>query len=312
MKENPAQTEFNAAINDGYRAGHCTCEKYRAWDDPMGNCCFSCGPACRNNACRPAITMPCAKAPMKTTTRHTLVACSAALLLASLATLHAAETNSTTTTAQIANGLAPEVTDLSPKSVSWAQEAKLPDLDKAFISTAPADRKDGIPVGQLGNKEAILVLAAEIAAGKHGEIDSLLLSHHGKLLFESYYRRGRINYPHYQMSITKSYTAMAIGRAIQLGYLTMADLDKPVVVFFKTLEPGKLVPGTASITLAQAMNMRSGIRLEDGKAKELLKQPGKFKGQGQVRLIWSKSSPFRRRPTIQVPGSRSGDRDAGA
>ena len=240
----------------------------------------------------PAITMPCAKAPMKTTTRHTLVACSAALLLASFATLHAAETNSTTTAAQIANGLAPEVTDLSPKSVSWAQEAKLPDLDKAFISTAPADRKDGIPVGQLENKEAILAFATEIAAGKHGEIDSLLLSHHGKLLFESYYRRGRINYPHYQMSITKSYTAMAIGRAIQLGYLTMADLDKPVVAFFKTLEPGKLVPGAASITLAQAMNMRSGIRLEDGKAKELLKQPGKLKGQGQVRAYLEHCAPI--------------------
>lgn len=36
LKENPTQTEFTAAINDGYRAGHCTCEKCRAWDDPQG------------------------------------------------------------------------------------------------------------------------------------------------------------------------------------------------------------------------------------------------------------------------------------
>ena len=123
--------------------------------------------------------------------------------------------------APTANGLAPEVTDLSPKSVSWAQEAKLPDLEKAFISTAPADLNDGIPVGALGgsggDKDAVLKFASEIEAGQHGEIDSLLLVHKGKLLFESYYRRGRINYPHYQLSITKSYTAMAIGRAIQLG-----------------------------------------------------------------------------------------------
>ena len=102
--------------------------------------------------------------------------------------------------AQASNGLAPEVTDLSPKSVSWAQEAKLPDLEKAFISTAPADLNDGIPVGALGvsggDKEAILKFAGEIEAGQQGEIDSLLLVHKGKLLFESYYRRGRINYPH--------------------------------------------------------------------------------------------------------------------
>ncbi len=194
--------------------------------------------------------------------------------------------------AEVSNGLAPEATDLSPKSVSWAAEAKLPDLEKAFISTAPANRNDGIPAGKLENSAALLVFANEIAAGQHGEIDSLLLAHHGKLLFESYYRRGRINYPHYQMSITKSYTAMAIGRAVQLGYLTMADLDKPAISFLKEVDQGKLVPGAASITLAEAMNMRSGIRLAEGKAKELLQQPAALKGQGQVRAYLENSSPI--------------------
>ena len=194
--------------------------------------------------------------------------------------------------AEVSNGLAPEITDLSPKSVSWAQEAQLPDLAQAFISTAPADRKDGLPVGKLENNEAVLAFAAEIAAGQHGEIDSLLLAQHGKLLFESYYRRGRVNYPHYQMSITKSYTAMAIGRAIQLGYLTLADLEKPVVGFLKNVEQGKLVAGAASITLAEAMNMRSGIRLAEGQAKELVKQPAALKGQGQIQAYLEHSAPI--------------------
>ena len=66
-----------------------------------------------------------------------------------------------------------------------------------------------------------------------GTIDSLLIWSRGKLLFESYYRRSRANYPHYQMSITKSYTALALGRAIQLGYLKMEDLDKPAIGFLK-------------------------------------------------------------------------------
>ena len=131
--------------------------------------------------------------------------------------------------ARESNDLAPEVTDLNASDVSYAREKNIPDLEQAFLTRTPEDRKDGIPVGELGkqggDEAAILAFAAEIAAGGHGEIDSLLLFHKGKLLFESYYRRGRINYPHFQMSITKSYTALALGRAIQLGHLDMDDLD---------------------------------------------------------------------------------------
>jgi CubicO group peptidase (beta-lactamase class C family) len=205
-----------------------------------------------------------------------------------------------TTHADEANGLAPEVTDLNAEDVSYALEAKLPDLKNAFINTAPGDRKDGIPVGELGvdggDKELILEFAEEVAAGEHGDTDSLLLFKDGKLLFESYYRRGRVNYPHYQMSITKSYTAMALGRAIQLGYLTMADLDKPVVRFLKDIDQSNLVDGAADITLAEAMNMGSGIRIDQGKAKELMKSPDSLKGQGQIQAYLENSAPIPKAP----------------
>ena len=134
--------------------------------------------------------------------------------------------------------------------------------------------------------------ADEIAAGDHGEIDSLLLLQNGKLLFESYYRRGRINYPHYQMSITKSYTAMALGRAIQLGHLTMDDLDKPAISFLKELKPSALVKGADDITLHQAMHMSSGIRLDKEKADVLRQQPQRLKGQGQIQAYLEHSAPI--------------------
>ena len=109
--------------------------------------------------------------------------------------------------AQENNGLAPEVADLSATAVSFALEAKLPDLAQAYLSVAPADMRDGIPVGALGrtagDKEAILKFAREIDAGQHGEIDSLLIAQHGTLLFESYYRRGRSNYPHYLVMMSQ-------------------------------------------------------------------------------------------------------------
>ena len=200
------------------------------------------------------------------------------------------------TAAKESNGLAPEITDLNAADISYALEQKIPDLERPYMDTAPQDMKDGIPVGQLGvdggDKDLILKFAGEIADGKHGEIDSLLISRQGRLLFESYYRRGRTNFPHYQMSITKSYTAMALGRAMQLGYLTMADLDKPVVDFLKDIDRSKLVPGATSITLAEAMNMRSGIRIDDDNAKELMKQPAKLKGQGQIQAYLENSAPI--------------------
>jgi len=214
--------------------------------------------------------------------RHTA---NCALLGALLAMLTAAD-------AQQSNVHAPAIEGLTAKDVSYAQEFKLPDLESAYISGAPEDLHDGIPVGALGDKQAILAFAREIEAGEHGEMDSLLLVHRGKLIFEAYYRRGRINYPHYAMSITKSLTALAIGRAIQLGHLTMADLDKPVAGFLKNIDQSKLAPGATAITLAEAMNMRSGIRVPEESQKQLLKHTPELKGQGQIQAYMEKSAPI--------------------
>jgi CubicO group peptidase (beta-lactamase class C family) len=169
-------------------------------------------------------------------------------------------------------------------------------LEKAFISAKPADRNDGILVGELGidggNKDMIVKLAQEIADYQHGSYDSLLIAHKGKLLFESYYLRGRVNLPHYQASATKSYTGLALGRAIQMGYLTMADLDKPIVSFLKDLDPTKFVEGAEKITLKHALTMRSGIRISDEQRKELNKRTTLLKGQGQVQALLELSAPI--------------------
>ena len=172
----------------------------------------------------------------------------------------------------------------------------IPDLKKAFIDATPTDRKDGILVGKLGidggNKNMIVKLAKEIADHKHGSYDSLLIAHKGKLLFESYYSRGRVNLPHFQASATKAYTNMALGRAIQLGYLTMVDLDKPLVTFLKDLDPTKFVEGVEKITLHQAMTMRSGIRISKEQREEFEKKPALLKGQGQVQAYLEHSAPI--------------------
>lgn len=172
----------------------------------------------------------------------------------------------------------------------------VPYLEKAFIDTAPADRNDGLIVGELGvdggDKDMILQLAEEIADGQYSNIDSLLIVHKGKLLFESYYRLGRINMTHPQASATKTYTGLALGRAIQLGYLTMADLNKPVISLLDDLDTEKFVEGAERITLHQALTMRSGIRITEEQREEFEKNPSQIQGQSLVQALLEQSEPI--------------------
>lgn len=145
------------------------------------------------------------------------------------------------TNAVESDGTADEVTTLNVKS-------KLPFVDRARFLTRgtitysiPEEREDGLEVWdarEYGDLTAILKLLNDIEAknqdfrvGKgvkrkkqdrwgpkiEGCIDSLLIAKDGRLVLEQYFADARIDRPHYQMSITKSILAYAIGKAIELG-----------------------------------------------------------------------------------------------
>jgi hypothetical protein len=185
-----------------------------------------------------------------------------------------------------------EATAAETKMKFW----DLPLLKEAFINTAPAERNDTIVVGKLGtdggNKAMVLQLAQEFANNKHGDYDSLLITYKDKFLFESYFMRGRINLPHFQSSATKGYTSLLLSRAIQLGYITMADLDKPLVGFLKGLDHEKFVDGVKKITLHQALTMRSGLRFSEEQVKNFRENPEQFKGLAQVQAFLEQSEPI--------------------
>ena len=195
-------------------------------------------------------------------------------------------------TAMLTDSLAPEVSTADAKVSFW----DMPYLKKPYIDTTPGKRKDAISVGELGvdggNKESIVKLAKAIANKKYGLIDSLLIAQNGKLLFESYYLRGRVDLPHMQASSTKSYVSLALGRAMQMGYLSMADLEKPVVSFLKNLDQTKLVEGAETITLHQALTMQSGMNISRDQIKQFKKNPEQLKGQGQVQTFLENSPPI--------------------
>lgn len=187
----------------------------------------------------------------------------------------------------------------------------IPVLERPVVDTQPADRKDGLVTGELGvdggQKAVIVELAQEIADGQHGKIDSLLIVHKGKLLFESYYRRGRVNLTHPQASATKSYTSFALGRAIQLGYLTMEDLNKPLISFFNTLDQRNFVDGVDTMTLHKVLSMRSGVRISDQQKDEFENNPSQIQGQRLVQNLLQKSAPISEENTEFSYGNYSSD-----
>ena len=115
------------------------------------------------------------------------------------------------------------------------------------------------------DQEAIRQLSQEIFSGTYGNYDALLISHKNELVYESYYRKGRINSPHGQASAVKGYTSLVLGRAIQMGYLGMDDLDKPLIHFLNDLDPSKLAPGAEKITLHKALTMHGGLTIDQEK-----------------------------------------------
>ncbi|MEX0361021.1 MAG: alpha/beta hydrolase-fold protein, partial [Allomuricauda sp.] len=162
----------------------------------------------------------------------------------------------------------------------------MPQLNNPFVSTAPEDINDGIAVGELAltaeKKNAILKVAQEIFNNNYGDYDALLISHKDQLVFESYYKKGRINLAHGQASAVKGYTSLILGRAIQLGYLTMEDLDKPLVHFLKDLDPTKFTKGAEKITLHKALTMHGGLTIDNEEWEKVENDTIKLKGQGLV------------------------------
>ncbi len=186
----------------------------------------------------------------------------------------------------------PEATAAEAELSFW----DIPNLEEPYINAAPIERNDGIRVGKLKlsdhDKNSILKVSQEIFDGKYGNYDALLISHKNKLVYESYYKKSRINLPHGQASAVKGYTSLILGRAIQLGYLTMEDLNKPLIHFLKDTNPEKFIKGAEKLTLHKALTMHGGLTIDREKWKEIENDSVKLKGQGLVQTLLEYSKPI--------------------
>ena len=151
--------------------------------------------------------------------------------------------------------------------------------------TIPQTRKDGIEVGdarKCGDLTAIVKLLNEIekknqdfkvgkgikrtkGKGPHnpkvqGNIDSVLVAKDGKLIVEEYFADASADRPHYQMSITKSIVAYAIGKAIGLGKIK-SENDR-ILDHLPEVDRSKVAKGVDTLTLKDLLTMNSGIRCD--------------------------------------------------
>ncbi|MEM7456618.1 MAG: sialate O-acetylesterase [Planctomycetota bacterium] len=176
--------------------------------------------------------------------------------------------------------------------LSYQAEQNREYLAEPVIEFSPPDLDDQIDVGTLFDTScdiaSIEELVNRISSDEYGNIDSLLIAHDGRLIVETYFRKGRQELPHFQMSITKSYTAMALGRAKALGYID--DFDQPLVSFLPELDTSNLASGACEVTLLDCLNMHSGIRFPEESAR-----PGPeldLSGPNHASWILSESNPI--------------------
>ena len=110
----------------------------------------------------------------------------------------------------------------------------------------------------------------DVENNKYGPLASILAWHKGKLVFEMYANYGYENSPHFLMSVTKTITSLLLSRAIEMGYLSVADLQNPVLDFFPDIDRTNIKAEAAAVTLYEVLMIIqsnrdiSGVKMTNG------------------------------------------------
>ncbi|HET6565200.1 MAG TPA: serine hydrolase, partial [Xanthomonadales bacterium] len=105
-------------------------------------------------------------------------------------------------------------------------------------------------------------LDAAVRQGQYGQVKSLLVLRHGKLVYEGYFRGASVNDLQPLYSVTKSWGSMLVGIAIARGELQ--GLDQPLAdVFTQYSSVFNSAPGKRDITIKDILTMRHGLAWDE-------------------------------------------------
>ena len=145
--------------------------------------------------------------------------------------------------------------------------------------------KTSTPEAENVDAEALEALHRDLASGKHGYVDGIVVIRNGRIVFEKSYShdydrlfeggaRGPYNYydtdwhPYYRkgplhtmQSVSKSVTSALIGIAREKGALP--ELDAPVLPLFEGFRTRSDDPAWRAVTLRHLLTMTSGIEWDE-------------------------------------------------
>ena len=91
---------------------------------------------------------------------------------------------------------------------------------------------------------------------------------------------------------------MTLGRAIQLGHVKLEELDRPVIEFMPAINRKTIQPGVETITLRDALMMKSGLRFENRSLEHQLAV--RFKGQEFFQKLFENTAPVTQRSSSGI------------
>lgn len=105
-----------------------------------------------------------------------------------------------------------------------------------------------------GAGRALVAFEADFTADSL-DIHSIMVVQHGKVVAEKWYSEGAPDVPHVMHSVSKSFTATAVGFAVAEGLLA---LDDKVVSFFSDKLPAEPSPFLSEMTVRHLLMMSTG------------------------------------------------------
>lgn len=152
-------------------------------------------------------------------------------------------------------------------------------LALAAVPAAAADLPRSSPEAQ-GISSAAIRAFVEAADKDIDSLHSVMLVRHGHVVAEGWWTPYAAETPHMLFSLSKSFTATAVGLAVAEGKLS---LDDPVLKFFPDDAPEKPSANLKAMRISDLLRMNTGHQTEPGRkptetwAKTFLTHPVPFK-----------------------------------
>lgn len=137
----------------------------------------------------------------------------------------------------------------------------------AYRYRPPADRHDGIAIGDIAKTplgvETANAIVAGVDSGAFPNVHSVLLYLDGRLVLEEYFYGYDVDRPHQLRSATKSIVGALAGIAIDQGALS---LETPAFSLLKLKPPANPDPRKDRMTIRNFLTMSSGLDCNDHSA----------------------------------------------